>query len=38
MENPSKLNEIQAVLRLGAQLGFNMERYENQLKAKTEVR
>ena len=35
MENSSKFNEIQAILRLGVQLGFNMERYENQLKAKT---
>ena len=33
-----RLRTIQAVLHLGAQLGFNMDRYEQQLKAKAEVR
>lgn len=34
-EGPT-LQAIQTLLRLGVQLGFNMERYENQLKVKNE--
>jgi len=36
--DPKNLERIQAVLRLGDQLGFNMKPYENQLKTKAEVR
>jgi len=31
----SRLQSIQAILRLGVQLGFNMERYETQLRVKS---
>ncbi len=34
----AKLKTIQAIIRLGGSLGFNMRQYENQLKQKAEVR